>query len=40
MSLLEEGEALGFTSWRPKTVVLGFSWCPRLTKFLVGHDLY
>jgi hypothetical protein len=26
MSLLEEGEALGFTSWRPKTVVLGFSW--------------
>jgi hypothetical protein len=27
MHLLEEGEALGFTSWWPETVVLGFSWC-------------
>jgi hypothetical protein len=27
MRLLEEGEALGFTSWWPETVVLGFSWC-------------
>jgi hypothetical protein len=27
MRLIEEEEALGFTSWCPDTVVLGFSWC-------------
>jgi hypothetical protein len=27
MLALEEEEALGFTSWWPKMVVLGFSWC-------------
>jgi hypothetical protein len=27
MSALEEEKALGFTSWLPETVVLGFSWC-------------
>jgi hypothetical protein len=27
LRLLEEEEALGFTSWLPETVVLGFFWC-------------